>query len=250
MIRTTTWAIGTGVALLSASCEKTAETPTPVPVVSVPAPTAQPSAIVTLPDAYDGKSELAALVMLHGMGSKPTDFLGDEYGDLADSLKSVVVAVSGPVPEAEGKYDWSDDIEVNSARVNAGLAEARSKARVRKDRVVLMGYSQGAYAALGLAYAHPETFAGVIAISPGSLTNPVLPQNPSPLLAKRGFVLCYGGQDEADFIRQGKDRTEAARRAGAKIEVKEYPKAGHLIPQDRDEVFPRWFAFVVRANEE
>ena len=250
MTRFTAGIVCVAVSMLSLGCERKDNAQVQIPATTVPKPQVLPSAIVTVPTKYDGKKELPVVVTLHGMGSKPTDFLGDEYGELADDLQAVIVAVSGPIPTDRGSFDWSDDVEVNLPRINSGLGVAMTKAKLRKDRVVLMGYSQGAYAALGLAYAHPELFAGTIAVSPGSLTNPALAPRPSPLLAKRGFVLCYGGKDEADFIRQGKERLNAAKRAGAKVEVKEYPDAEHLIPPDRDEVFPKWFEFILRANDE
>lgn len=231
-------------AMAVAGCEKRSSPP----VAGAKPNTAAWNAF-TFPANYDGKEELPVLVTLHGMGSKPTGFLGDDFQDIADELRVAVVAVRGPEPLEHGGFAWSDDLTENFLRVTQALGEAAVTAKLRKDRVVLVGYSQGAYAALGLAYAHPEVFGGAIAISPGSRTNPPLPAVNSPLLPKRGFVLCYGSKDEAEFIRQGKERLEAARRAGAKVETKVYPEHEHLIPPDLDELLPKWFAFVVRANE-
>src|SRR5262245_5340240 len=68
-----------------------------------------PITIVTIPTNYDGKAEMPVVVMLHGMDSKPDDFLGDEFEDIANALKVVVVAVSGPIMDDHGDYAWSDD---------------------------------------------------------------------------------------------------------------------------------------------
>lgn len=214
-------------------------------------PHRQPVTVVVVPGKYDGQAVLPVVVMMHGMGSKPEGFLFNEFQELADALRAVIVSPSAPLATFEGGFDWSDDSGQNLARIRSALAEAETKARIRKDRVVLMGYSQGAFAALTTAYRHPEFIAGAIAVSPGSLTKPpLLPPDSPSLLAKRGFVLCYGDQDDPDWIRQAKQWLEAARQDGAKVETKVYAGAGHLVPDDRDEMFPKWFAFVMRANED
>jgi predicted esterase len=232
------------------SCQKEPEHSQPAPPTQVSRAAQAPVVnIVTLPGKYDGKAELPVLVTLHGMGGKASKFLGDEFEDIADDLKAVVIAVGAPLTDDRGGYAWSDRSDENLDRIRIGLNEAGRKAKLRKDHVVLLGYSQGAYAALGLAYDHPDVFAGVIALSPGSLTNPSLAKSASPLLAKRGFVLAYGDKDEDEFIRQGKERLASAQNAGAKVKTKVYANAEHLIPPDLDDRLPEWFAFVLEAND-
>lgn len=215
-------------------------------------PDAEPHhySMFTLPPDYDGQSELPVIVELHAMTSIPLNDVALTPGAAPQLIpRAIYVAPSGPIFEKNGRFSWSNDIEENFARVKAALEETRTKAQIRKDRVVLIGYSQGAYAALGLAYAHPEVFAGAIAICPGSEVDQPLPTNASPLLAKRAFVLCYGEEDDANYIRQGKERIEAARKAGAKVEIKSLPKHGHDKPTTLDEWKPGWFEFIVNANK-
>ncbi len=211
-----------------------------------PSPPPKPYVLFSLTTDYDGKTEVPVIIRLHGMGDRPelpTIFVG------MNGPRILNAAPSGPIFGPEGTFDWSDDIEVNFTRIKEALHEASTKARIRKDQIVLIGYSQGAYAALGLAYAHPEMFAGVIAVNPGSMESVPLPANPSPLLARRGFVLCYGEKDEPEFIRQGKERIDAARKAGAKVKVKTIPNAGHEPPQDWGAWEPEWLDFIFQANK-
>ena len=114
--------------------------------------------------------------------------------------------------------------------------------------MILIGYSQGAFAALGVGYEHPEHVVGTIAVSPGSMTNPPLTTKPGLSLKGRGFVLVHGTKDRPEWVRQGRTRIEAAKAAGATTEVKVYPNAGHLVPDDLPDILVDWTAMIRRVN--
>jgi predicted esterase len=198
--------------------------------------------LFNLPKDYDGKTDIPVVVSLHDWVSRPAIRLN------ADKLRVFEIAPTGPTVWDDVRFNWSDDFDLNFERIKAALDEGRTKANVKKDRVVLFGTNGGGYIALGLAIAHPETFAGAVAICHGSMSNTSFTNNLSPLLTKRGFVLCFGGLDHPDFLQQGKEAIEPVRKAGAKVLVKVVPDRGGDIGNWMHDLEPEWLEFVLTAN--
>jgi len=200
--------------------------------------------LFNLPTDYDGKTELPVVVSLHGWISRPQTRLN------ADKLHVFEIAPTGPIVWDDQRFNWSDDFDVNLRRIKAALDEAGTKAKIRKDRIVLFGSNGGGYIALRLGVAHPEEFAGAIAICHGSLAQTSFPDRPSKLLAKRGFVLCFGGLDHPDYLRQGKEAMEPVRKDGAKVQINVVPDRGGDIGNWIHDLEPEWLEFVMQANKD
>lgn len=204
---------------------------------------------VTLPAKHDKTKPLPAMVLLHGMGSAPEGFLAKQWQIWADKFSVAVIAVSAPIYQKPDEYDWSDDPAENAEAIAAALTIAEGKTGINRAKVILMGYSQGAFAALNLGLAYPDRFIAAIALSPGSLTDPSVPPaaNGTMWSTHQTFILCFGVQDEPKWIQQAKDRMAEAKKRGAKTEIKEYPNEGHLIPPDLNDLLPGWLAGMDKA---
>lgn len=227
--------------------------------------------LISLPSDYDGASELSLIIVLHEAGTSPGTNEYENKGrpkglnpppkldpnkidqprnrrELQAKFGVAIVTPSGPVKQSDGQFDWSENMEQNFARVNAMIAEVGAKAKIRKDRIVLFGFSEGGATAFDLARAHPEVFAGAIAIAP-SPSKEGESAGVAPSLAKRGFVLCYGDKDEAETIGRAKERLEATAKAGAKTQVKELAGVGHEMPRNVEQLLVAGFEFVMSAGK-
>jgi len=200
--------------------------------------------LYNLPTDYDGTTEIPVVVSLHEWLGRPETRLN------ADKLRVFEIAPTGPLVWGSDRFNWSDDVSVNLARIKAAVNEASTKANIKKDRIVLFGAGGSGYVALRLSLAHPEAFAGAAAICHGSLSNPSFPDNPSRLLAKRGFVLCFGGLDHPDYLQQGKEAMEPFRKAGAKVWINVVPDRGGDIENNIHDLEPEWLEFVIQANKD
>lgn len=159
------------------------------------------------------------------------------------------ISLSGTIPLAGGGYQWSGDTAENFQRIYQVFEDVDRHWDFQRSGIVLLGCGQGAYAAMGLAYEYPEVFAGAIAIAPEHDASLPFTPTPSPLLAKRGFVLCYGEADDATQTQRGLQRLEAIRKTGAKVRTAVYPVATDTMLKSLSVMIPGWFEFVSTANE-
>jgi pimeloyl-ACP methyl ester carboxylesterase len=138
------------------------------------------------------------------------------------------------------RYRWTSSTEVLEGRIEAALAAVRSarSGLLDTDRVVLMGYSQGAIRAEALAKHYPERFPWVLL---GGV--PVTPAAES----FRGVVAValVGGQREGlAHLRAGE---EALRSAGRPVQSFILPGAGHgEFGPDADRVMGDAFGWLLR----
>lgn len=126
------------------------------------------------------------VVFLHGKGSWAGGFDGGILGTLAD--EGAVVAK----PEMPWSFNRRYDATYEQAMTEIDGEVAKLKAK-GAERIVIVGHSLGANAALGYAARHPE-LAGVVALAPGHLPEV------DPL---RGYVSDAVAQAEA-LIAEGK----------------------------------------------
>jgi pimeloyl-ACP methyl ester carboxylesterase len=121
---------------------------------------------------YVERGDGPVLVMLHGMGALVQDFLGSGIVDrLAETHR--VIAFDRPgygYSERPRGQMWTP--EAQAALVRAALA------KLRIDRVVVLGHSWGTLPALALALDFPESVTGLVLVS-----GPYFPvKRPDPLL--------------------------------------------------------------------
>jgi predicted esterase len=177
----------------------------------------------------------AAMVMLHGRGAGAEDMVA-----LADVLAQPDIACLAP--QAAGHtwypYPFTAPIARNEPWLTSalgvvdGLLERLGEAGFVPERVVLLGFSQGA--CLGLEYAarHARRYGGVIGLSGGLIGPDGTPRDYPGSLA--GTPVFLGCSDIDPHIPLARVRETAAvlRRLGATVDERIYPGMGHLINDD------------------
>lgn len=161
------------------------------------------------------------IVALHGagQGSGWTQSLLQSY---AQSRGFLLLA-----PGARGltwdviSYKYSYDVTF----INSALAWTFSQCRVDPTRIILLGFSDGASYALGLAEANGDFFTRVIAASPG-----FVPHSDSPIVGKSQYYVSHGKQDAILNI-DGASRkiVPALRKQGYDVTYVEFD-GGHELP--------------------
>lgn len=177
------------------------------------------------------------IIALHGRGAGAEDIVG-----LAQQVAPAGVAILAP--EAAGNtwypYRFLEPTERNEPflssalrRVSELIAEVSAR-DVPRERIALLGFSQGACLALESAARQPGRYAAVLAFSGG-------------LIGPPGTAFDYDGSLDGTPVFIGcsdvdphipKERVEesaaALRRLGGVVEVRIYPGMGHTI--NRDEI--------------
>jgi len=189
-----------------------------------------------------------ALVLLHGRGGSAQDMLA-----LARDLQPSSPSPHGGegargrglawlVPEAAGRlwYPFSllEKPERNRPHLSSALAlvkrvmEKIAAAQIPPDRVVLLGFSQGASVVLEYAARNPCRYGGLVALS-GALLGPEgTPRDyPGSLAATPLFLGC--GDTDPHLPKRRVDETATVfARLGATVTQRVYPGLGHAIHPD------------------
>jgi len=177
--------------------------------------TAQPYAIF-LPEQYDGKTRFPLVLFLHGSGT--THFgegaVFERYWD--DRTPYIKVR-----PKA--RYcGWYGPLAVRD--VMDVIDDVCRHHAVDEDRIYLVGYSAGGFAAPVIAAEHPERFAGIVAIAGGMGRSRLDNMNNLPVLVVHGYndpVVWFNANQGMSALR--------LRDVGAPVVSAVFPATGHGV---------------------
>jgi phospholipase/carboxylesterase len=179
-------------------------------------------------------------VLLHGRGKTP-----EEKIDLAARFGNIE-GIRWVVPEAETPGSWYpgrfwDPREVNQPyldeaveRCHEAVLEAGEDGRLGPERLVIVGFSQGACLALEYALRHPGhvgsliVFTGALMGVPGSDWKAGVPKS----LA--GLRILLTGSDIDDWVPEYNSHEAARlfRDLGAKVQLRIYPGRPHIVSEE------------------
>lgn len=174
-------------------------------------------------------------ILLHGRGAGADDILG-----LSREFTATDVAYLAP--QASGRtwypYSFLSPIEQNEPgissgfRVIASLLQELEQQHVPADKIVLMGFSQGACLTLEFAARHPRRYAALVALSGGLIGPPGTPRDyPGSFEGTPVFIGC-SDIDAHVPIERIRESAEVFRQMGATVDERVYPGMGHTVNQD------------------
>lgn len=177
----------------------------------------------------------AAVVMIHGRGDSAAGILG-----LAGAFPVPGVAFLAPqaTQNVWYPYPFMSALAVNQPWLDSALAAVDeivttvTDAGVPYDRLVLLGFSQGACLASEYAARHPRRYGGVVALSGGLIGPEVEAGRYVGDLA--GTPSFFGCSDVDPHIPIGRVTASAElyRSRGAAVEQRTYHGFGHSVNQD------------------
>ena len=180
----------------------------------------------------------AAMIMLHGRGAGPANII-----ELADALPHPDFTYLAPAAAGGTWYPFSFmvDTEKNEPGITSGLLAIDRlvgqvvEQGVPRERVILLGFSQGACLASTYAVRHAGRFGGVVVLS-GGLIGP-----PGTMWDFEGnfdgtpvFLGCSDVDDHVPATRVH-ESAEMFRRMRAEVTERIYPGMGHLVHEDEIE---------------
>ena len=185
-----------------------------------------------------------ALVLLHGRGDTAAGILPLAYEFERDDL--LVISVQAPLELGgvmAGGYEWyrlQQPRSLNEATLRTSLdalAEfletVKAHYPVDPERVVLLGFSQGAVMSLGTQALRPASVAGVIALS-GYFPIEVEP-DAGNLVGRQAFV-AHGTQDDIIPVQAGRRTRDLLQRHGVDLAYREYPMAHSVSAEEMQDV--------------
>jgi predicted esterase len=171
-------------------------------------------------------------ILIHGRGASADDILG-----LVPELGTNDVAYLAPQAAGHTWYPYSflapipqNEPGITSAlRVIARLADSTD---LGSERVVILGFSQGACLALEFAARNPRRYAAVVALSGGLIGPPGTPRDyPGSLEGTPVFIGC-SDIDPHIPLERVRESVEVFRRMGAAVDERIYRGMGHTINED------------------
>jgi len=177
----------------------------------------------------------AALVLVHGRGASAHDIVS-----VAGEWARPGVALLAPQAADKSWYPQRfmaplDENEpwLSSALSVVGAALARvTVAGIPLERVVLLGFSQGACLALEYAARNAWRYGGLVGLSGGLIGPDGTPRDYPASLAGTPVFLGCSDVDPHIPAERVRESAEIFRRLGASVEMRLYPNMGHTINDD------------------
>ena len=176
-----------------------------------------------------------AVIMVHGRNAGPANIL-----DLVPRLARPHVTYLAPAAAGRAWYPHSFLAEVGTNEpglssglgVLAALVTRVAAAGVPRERVVLLGFSQGACLTAEFAVRHAARFGGVAVFSGGVIGPPGTSWNTPGDFA--GTPVFFGCSDTDSHVPEVRVTESAAlfARLGATVTSRIYPGMGHLVNDD------------------
>jgi predicted esterase len=185
-------------------------------------------------------SARAAMVMVHGRNASPENIL-----ELSDVLDRPEFAYVGPAAAGGTWYPYSfmAPREQNEPGISSGLFVIESVVSnliaqgFSPERIMLLGFSQGACLTSEFSIRHPRRYGGVMALSGGLIGPPGTTWDDvtTPLDGTPVFLGCSDVDPHVPAQRV-LESEQVFRRLGATVTRKLYPGMGHTVSGDEIEI--------------
>ncbi|CCB67484.1 MULTISPECIES: alpha/beta hydrolase [unclassified Hyphomicrobium] len=180
----------------------------------------------------------AAMILVHGRGASAEGMLG-----LADAFEASDIAYVAPQARSGSWYPQSfmAPIAQNEPHLSSALKTLSDvvadveRQGVPSEKIVLLGFSQGACLALEFAARNARRFGGVAGLSGGLIGPEGTPRTYAGSLAGTPVFL---GCSDVDFhipLKRVNESAEVLKALGGNVTEIIYPGMGHTIVQDEVE---------------
>ena len=179
----------------------------------------------------------AAMILVHGRGASAADIM-----TIADEMRFPGVAYLAPQAAGSTWYPnpFTAPLESNEPYLGSALDVlssllARVETAVPAEKIVLLGFSQGACLTLEFAARHARKYGGVVGLSGGLIGPDGTPRDyPGDFQRTPVFLGC---SDVDPHIRKERvvEAAEVFKRMGADVTMRLYPGMGHLVNADEIE---------------
>lgn len=179
-----------------------------------------------------------AMIMIHGRGDSAAGILGLAGAFASPAVRGLAFVAPQAAHNVWYPYPFTAPLADNQPWLDSALAslgsvlETVTTAGVPHDRVVLLGFSQGACLVSEYAARHPRRYGGVVALS-GGLIGPVVDTD-RYVGDLAGTPALFGCSDVDPHIPHERVTDSAAlyRARSAAVEQRTYPGFGHSVNQD------------------
>ena len=176
----------------------------------------------------------AAMIMVHGRGASAESIL-----TLSEEFQRQGLAYVAP--QAAGgtwyPYPFLAPIEMNEPWLSSALLTlertlAWVSERIGAERVIWLGFSQGACLATEFVARHARRYGGVVGLSGGLIGPPGTPRDYAGALEGTPVLLGCSDRDAHIPAERVEESAEVFRRLGGVVTARLYPGMGHTVNAD------------------
>ncbi len=178
-----------------------------------------------------------AIILLHGRGSSAEDILGLGQALAADRAKVALLA-----PQAAGSTWYprrfleslaqNEPYLTSALGVVAGIIDGVLAGRLARERILLVGFSQGACLALEFAVRHPQRYGAVVGLSGAVIGPPDTKRDLTGSLHGTPVFLGCGDRDPHIPVASVHESAAIFRKMGANVQERIYPQLPHTVNDD------------------
>jgi predicted esterase len=176
-----------------------------------------------------------AAILIHGRGASAEDMIG-----LAQEFRTTDVAYVAPQAPGNSWYPYSflappqqNEPSLTAAlETIAQLAESLAEQGIGAERLVMLGFSQGACLALESAARNARRYAAIIGLSGGLIGPPGTPRDYPGSLAGTPVFLGCSDVDAHIPLERVHETAAVFRRMGASVDERIYKGMGHTVNVD------------------
>ena len=174
-------------------------------------------------------------IMIHGRGASAENIL-----QLAGEFHAADIAYLAPQAAGSTWYPHSflSPIDQNEPGMSSGLRVIElliddvTRQGIQPERIVLMGFSQGACLSLEFAARHPRQYAAIVGFSGGVIGPPGTPRDYAGTFDRTPVFLGCSDVDPHIPLERVHETAAVFRRMGASVDERIYPGMGHTVAND------------------
>lgn len=152
------------------------------------------------PKSKQPQSGWPVIVWLSGYGTEGSD--SKDIADALSSISAIFIGINGTEKINAHTFRWSNkNITSTNDAVQSALQQVEKKYKINKNKIVLMGFSQGSLHAAQLLAHYPEQYAGGLLISSGGWQQTL----PTSNIENHNIVISYGDNEHVSNINLDKN---------------------------------------------
>ena len=197
--------------------------------------------LILEPDDYDTDREYPLIILLHGYGSNMADLAG--LTPAISRTEYLFVCPNAPMPLDIGRgqtgFAWANfygdsytrEALASEDKLMDYLEEVEARYRVRKNQLILGGFSQGGMMTYQIGLPRPQKFAGLFALS-AMVKEPDIIRPRLPEWRDHAVFVAHGTHDTIATLEAGRGSRDLLREWGYAPEYHEYDGMAHEIRQE------------------
>jgi predicted esterase len=177
----------------------------------------------------------AAVILLHGRGASAEDILSLAQHFYRDDVAYIAPDAAGhtwyPLPFT-APVEQNEPYLGSALRLVHAIVHSLEGQGVPAERIMLLGFSQGACLALEYSARQPRRYGGVVGLSGGLIGVNVMQNNYAGDFAGTPVLLGCSDVDPHIPVQRISETSAILRALGAGVDMRIYPDFGHSVNED------------------